>query len=59
MTLFCRSVQVGWNSKNVNLNIGWLISETLRKLSMQDDFNRRTQIIGLKNQNYKISECYD
>ena len=39
--------------------MGWLISETLRKLSFQEDFNRKTQIIGLKNTNTKMSECYD
>lgn len=26
---------------------------------MQEDFNRKTQIIGLKNSNNKMSECYD
>jgi hypothetical protein len=41
------------------LTVGWLISEILRALAKEADFNRRTQIIGFKNTNTKASECYD
>lgn len=50
---------MGWSTKNLNLTIGWLISEILRSLAKETDFNRRTQIIGFKNTNTKASECYD
>jgi len=54
-----RFVEVGWSSKNLNLTVGWLISEILRTLSKEADFNRRTPIIGFKNTDQKASECYD
>ena len=38
---------------------GWLISEILRKLQLQPDFDKKTQIIGLETCNSKASECYD
>jgi hypothetical protein len=41
------------------LTCGWLVSEILRKLQSQSDFDRKTHIIGLKNCNPKASECYD
>lgn len=43
----------------MNLTCGWLISEIMRHLMFEDDFNKRTHIIGMKNMNSKASECYD
>jgi hypothetical protein len=41
------------------LTCGWLISEVLRKLADQEDFNKKTPIIGMKNMGHKVSEVYD
>ena len=54
-----RYVTVHWSSKNSNLTCGWLISEVLRKLMDEEDFNKKTYITGMKNLNPKTSEVYD
>ena len=54
-----RFVTAQWNSKNSNLTCGWLISEVLRKLMEEENFNKKTYITGLKNFNPKTSEVYD
>ena len=56
-----RYVSIGWSSKQPNLTVGWLFSETIRALQHQKDFNPLliAQITVLKNTNVKASECYD
>lgn len=46
-----RYVTVKWNSKHKNLTCGWLISEVMRHLLFEDEFNKKTHIIGMKNMN--------
>ena len=48
-----------WHSKKPNLTCGWLFSETLRKLMLEGDFNKKTHIVGMKNMNTKVSEVFD
>jgi hypothetical protein len=50
---------VQWNSQNSNLTCGWLLSEVLRRLLSEDDFNKKCSITGMKNLNHKTSEVYD
>lgn len=58
-SLLIRYVTVKWNSKHKNLTCGWLISEVMRHLLFEDEFNKKTHIIGMKNMNYNTSEVYD
>ena len=52
-------MSVAWVSTDLYMNIGWLMSETLRKLSEHHDFDKSTQIIGLRGRGGAVSECYD
>lgn len=52
-------VSIKWCSRHTTLTCGWLISEIMRHLRFEEDFNKHTHIIGMKNLNSKASECYD